>query len=99
MIRLTSLLAEVTDMTFLVAKTAKPQDKASATKAVEYLRRQGLPARVKYPAAFDKMNRKEPWTWGVWTTKDAERKALSLLKRAPHTDTGLVLADLEEEVE
>ena len=98
MIRLTSLLAEVTDMIFIVAKTAKPQDKQTAVLAAEYLKRQGIVARAKFPAKFDSMDSKETRTWGIFTTRDAEKKALSLLKRSPQADTGLVFEDQEHEM-
>ena len=98
MIRLTSLLAEVTDMIFIVAKTAKPQDKQTAVRAAEYLKKQGIVARAKFPAKFDYWDRKEPRSWGIFTTGDAEEKALSLLKRSPQADTGLVFDDQEHEM-
>jgi len=52
MIKLTSLIAEVTDMIFLVAKTVEPKDKELAMKIADYLNKQGIVARAKYPARF-----------------------------------------------
>jgi len=99
MIKLTSLIAEVTDMIFLVAKTVEPKDKELAMKIADYLNKQGIVARAKYPARFGLTNWKETPSWGIYTTRTLEKKAQSLLKKNPQTKNGLIFDDQQQEAE